>query len=139
MKLLGHDPIKNDDFRDFGGKYVDLETLLKKSDYVTLHVPLIETTKHMIGKEELELMKDSAVLVNTARGAVIDEDALIEALRNEKIGAACLDVYENDPIEDGRLLNLPNVILTPHLGASTNEAQKAAGVLAAEKIKKNLG
>ncbi len=139
MNLLGHDLIKNDEFRELGGKYVDLETLLKKSDYISLHVPLTETTRHMIGEKELELMKSSAVLVNTARGAVVDEDALVDALNNREIGAACLDVYENDPIEDGRLLELPNVILTPHLGASTGEAQRAAGVLAAKKIKENLG
>lgn len=139
MKLLGHDPVKNAEFEELGGEYVDLETLLKKSDYVTLHVPLLDTTRHMIGEKELGLMKSSAVLVNTARGAVVDEDALIEALENGEIEAACLDVFESDPVEDGRLLDLPNVILTPHLGASTDEAQRGAGVLAAEKIEDILG
>lgn len=139
MKLLGHDPVKNAEFGELGGEYVDLETLLKKSDYVTLHVPLLDTTRHMIGEKELGLMKSSAVLVNTARGAVVDEDALIEALENGEIEAACLDVFESDPVEDGRLLDLPNVILTPHLGASTDEAQRGAGVLAAEKIEDILG
>lgn len=139
MKLLGHDPVKNAEFEELGGEYVDLETLLKKSDYVTLHLPLLDTTRHMIGEKELGLMKSSAVLVNTARGAVVDEDALIEALENGEIEAACLDVFESDPVEDGRLLDLPNVILTPHLGASTDEAQRGAGVLAAEKIEDILG
>lgn len=139
MKLLANDPVKDDKFRELGGKYVDLETLLKRSDYVSLHVPLNGATRHMIGKRELELMKNSAVLVNTARGAVVDEDALIEALSNGEIEAACLDVYENVPVEDGRLMELPNVILTPHLGASTNEAQRKAGVLAAKKVEDILG
>lgn len=138
MNLLGFDPIKSDKFRDIGGEYSDLDTLLKKSDYVSLHVPLTPSTKHMIGEKEFEKMKNSAVLVNTARGAVVNEEALTEALKEGKIAGACLDVYEKDPAENKQLLNTPNVILTPHLGASSKEAQRAAGVSAAEKIKKLL-
>lgn len=138
MKLYGHDPINSDWFMEFGGEYVELETLLKESDYVSLHVPLTSETKKMIGKEEFELMKETAVLINTSRGLVVDEEALIEALKKEKIDGACLDVYEIDPIEDGRLLELPNVILTPHLGAQTEETQKETGLRAAQKVRKIL-
>lgn len=138
MNLLGYDPEKRDEFRKLGGEYVKLENLLKESDYVTIHVPLIPPTKHMIAEDEFKSMKDSAVLVNTARGPIVDENALIEALQGGEIAGACLDVYEKDPIESGRFLDLPNVILTPHLGASSEEAQRAAGVLAAEKVKENL-
>lgn len=139
MNLLGYDPQKNEEFKNIGGKYTELEYLLRESDYITLHVPLIPPTEHMLGKGEFDLMKETAVLVNTARGAVIDEDALINALEENKIAGVCLDVFEEDPIEDGRLLDIPNAILTPHLGASTEEAQRSAGVLAAEKVEEILG
>lgn len=138
MELLGTDPVKRDEFKELGGEYVKLETLLEKSDYITLHVPLTSSTKHMIDKKEFELMKNSAVLVNMARGPVINEEELIEALQKDKIRGACLDVYEKDPIEDGRLLKLSNVVLVPHLGASTKETQRDLGILAAERVKENL-
>lgn len=138
MDLYGHDPINHGRFKELGGEYVELETLLKESDYVSLHVPLNHETKEMIGKEELELMKETAVLLNTSRGPVVDEEALIKALEKEEIAGACLDVYGIEPIEDGRLIELPNVILTPHLGAQTEETQKETGLRAAEKVKKTL-
>lgn len=138
MELLGEDPVKRKEFKELGGKYVDLETLLEKSDYVTLHPPLTDKTEHVIGEEEFGLMKDSAVLINTARGGVVDEDALIEALKKDEIEAACLDVYENNPVNNGRFLDFPNVVLVPHLGASTREAQEEVGILAAKKIRKKL-
>lgn len=136
MNLLLHDVVQNKEFADkVGGKYVDLETLLRESDHVTLHVPLSPTTKHMIGKRELELMKPTAVLINTSRGAIVDEKALAEALQGKKIAGACLDVYEREPLTDSPLLKLPNVMLTPHIGASTLEAQRDAAVIIAKKIK----
>lgn len=139
MSLMGHDILKRDEFNELGGEYVNLKTLLKKSDYVTLHIPLNQSTEHLIGEDELKLMDESAVLVNTSRGAVVNEEALIKSLREEEIAGACLDIYEKNPIEDGRLLKLPNTVLTPHIGASSKEAQKAVGIEAAEKVKKNLG
>lgn len=139
MNITGYDPVKRDEFRELGGDYTELDDLLKKSDYVSLHVPLIPPTEHMIGERELDLMKNSAVLINVARGAVVDEEALIKALKKDEISGACLDVFEMDPIKDGRLMKMPNVILTPHLGASSKEAQRSAGVLAAKKVKENLG
>ncbi len=138
MNLLGYDPIENQNFKEIGGEYVDLDTVLQKSDYISLHVPLNENTKHMLGEEEFNKMKETAVLINTARGAVTDEEALIEALEKDQIRGACLDVYEKDPIEDGKLLNMSNTILAPHIGANTEEAQRAAGVNSAKKVKENL-
>ncbi len=139
MKLIGCDIVENEDFEGIGGKYVELEELVERSDYITLHLPLTAQTECIIGEEEFDMMKDSAVIVNVARGGVLDEDALIKALENGEIGGACLDVYVNDPIEDGRLTDLENVILVPHLGASTEEAQRGVGVLAAERIEEILG
>ncbi|KXA91451.1 hypothetical protein AKJ57_01070 [candidate division MSBL1 archaeon SCGC-AAA259A05] len=138
MALLGYDIRKRKKFRKLGGEYVKLEKLLKKSDYVTLHVSLSPDTKYMIDKPEIDLMKDSAVLINTARGSVVNEEALIEALLEGKIAGACLDDYEEDPLEDGRLVDLKNNILTPHIGASTEEAQSGVGLLVAEKVKEVL-
>jgi len=139
MNLLAHDPTQSVEFTErSGAKYVDLEALLRESDFVTLHVPLTPQTRHMIGKRELGLMKASAVLINTSRGGVIDEAALIEALQQGKIAGACLDVYEKEPPVDSPLLKLPNVVLTPHLGASTVEAQRDAALIVARKIKEAL-
>ena len=100
-----------------GVRYVDLETMLKNSDYVSLHCPLTPQTRHMINKETLAMMKPSAFLINTSRGALIDEPALIEALKNGTIAGAGLDVQETEPpAEDNPLYTMPNVILTPHMG-----------------------
>lgn len=139
MNVLGYDVCELNEFDNLGGNYVDLDDLLEESDYVSLHVPFNSATEHMIGKREFDLMKNSAVIINVARGSVIDEEALIEALEEGKIGGACLDVYERDPVEEGRLLDLENVVLTSHLGASTEEAQRGVGVLAAKKVREILG
>jgi D-3-phosphoglycerate dehydrogenase len=136
MKLLLHDVVQNQEFAEqTGGEYVDLDTLLRESDYITLHVPLLPSTKQMIGKREFELMKPTAVLINTSRGKIVDEKALIEALQNGRIAGACLDVYETEPLVDSPLFKLPNVVLTPHIGASTVEAQRDAAIIVAKKIK----
>jgi D-3-phosphoglycerate dehydrogenase len=136
MRLLLCDVVQNREFAEqTGGEYVDMETLLRESDYITLHVPLLPSTKQMIGKRELELMKPTAVLVNTSRGKIIDEKSLIEALQNKRIAGACLDVYETEPPVDSPLFKLSNVVLTPHVGASTVEAQRDAAVIVAKKIK----
>ena len=101
----------------------NLEYLLKNSDFVSLHVPLTDATKHMIGKRELELMKREAFLINTARGEVVETDALANALRDNKIAGAAVDVFEGEiPTKDNPLLKLKNVILTPHTAAHTKEA-----------------
>lgn len=139
MNLLAYDTIQSLEFAEqTGAKYVDQDTLFRESDFVTLHLPLVPETKHMVGKRKLELMKPTAVLINTSRGGVVDEGALAEALRRGKIAGACLDVYEREPLRDSPLLKLPNVVLTPHLGASTREAQRGAAIIIAKKIKEAL-
>jgi D-3-phosphoglycerate dehydrogenase len=136
MDILAYDLEQNAEFMsETGAHYLDLKELLRKSDFVSLHVPATLQTRKMIGRHEFELMKPSAVLVNTSRGEVIDEEALVNALEKSKIAGACLDVYEREPPKDGPLFKLPNVVLTPHIGASTVEAQREASLIIAEKIK----
>lgn len=101
----------------------DLDYVLKASDFVSLHVPLTSATKHMIGKRELELMKKEAFLINTARGEVVDTEALASVLKENKIAGAAVDVFDGEvPSKDNPLLGLENVILTPHTAAHTKEA-----------------
>jgi len=140
MSLLLYDVVQNVEFANqTGAKYVDLDTLLRSSDFVTMHVPLTPQTKGMIGRREFGLMKPSAVLINTSRGEVVDEDALVEALQQGRIAGACLDVYRKEPLpSDSPLLKLDNVVLTPHIGASTEEAKREAAIIIAEKIKREL-
>ncbi|WP_456366638.1 hydroxyacid dehydrogenase [Thermococcus sp.] len=136
MNVLLYDPYPNEErAKEVGGKFVDLETLLRESDVVTLHVPLVEATYHMINEERLKLMKKTAILINAARGAVVDTKALVKALAEGWIAGAGLDVYEEEPLpKDHPLTKFDNVVLTPHIGASTVEAQMRAGVQVAEQI-----
>ena len=113
--------------KDSGAKYLELHELLETSDIITIHVPLDRTTKHMISKEEFRLMKKTAIFINTCRGPVVDEKAMIEALLNNEIFAAGLDVTEIEPIEiNNPLLKMENVIITPHLATRAIESQKNA-------------
>ena len=113
--------------KDSGAKYLELHELLETSDIITIHVPLDRTTKHMISKEEFRLMKKTAIFINTCRGPVVDEKSMIEALLNNEIFAAGLDVTEIEPIEnDNPLLKMENVIITPHLATRAIESQKNA-------------
>jgi len=123
-----------------GADAVDLDELLGSSDFVTVHVPLLPQTKHMIGTEEISAMKDGAYLINVARGGVIDEEALRKALVSGKLaGAAALDVYEEEPPGDISLTGLQNGVSLPHIGAATVEAQRANSTVVAEKLIKILG
>ncbi|MDN3514061.1 MAG: D-glycerate dehydrogenase [Candidatus Brocadia sp.] len=117
-----------------GAQRVDLEVLLKESDFISLHTPLSEKTKHLVGVRELALMKRTAYLINTGRGAVIDEAALINALRNKQIAGAGLDVYEEEPKLKPGLAGLDNVVLAPHLGSATVETRTKMSVMASESI-----
>lgn len=117
-----------------GAESVPMEDLLKESDFVSIHVPLRPQTRHMIGARELETMKDGAYLINTARGGVVDEDALREALVRGKLAGAALDVFEIEPPEDTSLTGLENLIALPHIGAATVEAQAANSTIVAEKL-----
>ncbi len=110
--------------KETGAEYVSLDTLLRESDFITLHVPLTKDTYHLIGKREFELMKDGSVLINTARGEVVDERYLIEALKSGKLFAAGLDVFYGEPKVNPELFNLPNVVLTPHVGSATEETRR---------------
>jgi len=113
---------------------VDLDTVLKQSDVITLHVPHMEATHHLISTDEFKKMKENAALVDCARGGVVDEDALYEALKNEEIRFGSKDVFEEEPPGDNKLLELDNFHATPHIGAQTEEGQIRAGTQAAEKI-----
>lgn len=113
----------------------DLDTLLKESDFISLHTPLTPETRHLIGARELALMKPTAILVNTSRGAVIDEQALAEALSNHRIAGAALDVFENEPHITEILYELDNVVLTPHIGTGTVDARIEMGREAIDNIR----
>ncbi|HDH41795.1 MAG TPA: hypothetical protein ENG12_05265 [Candidatus Altiarchaeales archaeon] len=136
MDVLVYDPgITGEDAREYNCRLLDLDELLKNSDIVTLHVPLTDTTRGMIDERRLNMMKNSAILVNIARGGLVDEEALYRVLKENKIKGAVLDVFEEEPPRGSKLLGLDNVVLTPHLGASTDEAQINAGTVVVEKIK----
>lgn len=140
MKILAYDVVK-----DNGGlpvEFVELDELLRESDYITLHVPLIDATKHMLNAEAFSKMKDGVVIVNAARGGVIDEAALYDALVSGKVYAAALDVFEVEPPQDElrkKLLSLDNVVATPHIGASTAEGQFRVGIEIVKKVMEALG
>lgn len=117
---------------DFPAEKMPFEELLKQADYVTIHVPLLPETKHLIGEREFKLMKDSAYLINTARGPIVDEKTLVKALKQNWIAGAGLDVYENEPEVEPELLNCENAVLLPHLGSATTETRTNMGLIAAK-------
>jgi len=141
MKILvsKRTPPSQELLHGIGARFVPLEELLRESDIVSLHVPFTEETRKMIGARELNIMKNGAFLVNTSRGAIVDEDAVLNALQSGKLGGAAFDVYESEPPTDLRLIKLPNVVCTPHMGAQTEEAQRDACVRIADKIIDLLG
>ena len=135
MQVVAYDPfVAEDRFRELGVEHAPSEDeVLGAADFLTLHSPLTEETRGMINRDTIGRMKDGARLVNAARGALIDEDALAEALRSGKLAGAALDVFSTEPY-DGPLLELDDVVVTPHLAASTDEAQDRAGVIIAEQV-----
>ena len=135
MTILGYDPfLTSNRAQQLGIEPVSLEELWPRADFITLHTPLTKETHHLVGAEVLSSMKPTAILVNCARGGIIDEAALFEALSNGKLGGAGLDVYEAEPPTTSPLLGLSNVLLTPHLGASTEEAQVEVALDVARQI-----
>ncbi len=135
MKILAYDLYPNKEYvKKFGISYVDLETIFTKSDFISLHAPALPSTINMINKTSLAMMKSNAVLINAARGELIDEDALYNALKNKQLAFAALDVYKNEPLKNSKLTQLENIIFTAHAGAYTKEAIVNAGVIAAEEI-----
>lgn len=136
MNVLIHKrtPPSPEQLKELGAEFVSLRDLLARSDVVTIHIPYTSETHHMVGEEELALMKKNAYIINTSRGPVIDGKALLSALRSGKLRGAALDVFEVEPPTDWTLAQLPNVVCTPHIGAQTEEAQRTASVLLAEKL-----
>jgi len=135
MDLVYHDQYRNEEAeRELGARYLELDELLGTSDFVSIHTPLTPETTHLIGAEELERMKPEAVLVNTSRGPVVDESALVNALAGRLIFAAGLDVYENEPEVHPKLLELENVVLAPHIGSASIETRDKMAALAAENL-----
>ncbi len=135
MKLIAYDPLVSLDYaRSLGVKLVSREELLRSADFVTLHLPLFEATKGFIGAKELSLMKPSARLINTARGGIVDEQALFRAVEEGRIAGAAVDVFIKEPTTDNPLLKSDKIIVTPHLGASTIEAQASVALDIAHQV-----
>jgi glyoxylate reductase len=135
MEVAYHDMRRNEEAeRDLGVRYLELDELLETCDFVSVHAPLTDETRHLIGDKELEGMKETSVLVNTSRGPVVDEAALAEALAEGRIFAAGLDVYEEEPKVHPRLLDLENVVLAPHIGSASIETRDKMAALAAENL-----
>ncbi|MDP3989261.1 MAG: D-glycerate dehydrogenase [bacterium] len=141
MKIAYYDIARNEEFeKEYDALFKETpEDLLSVADVVSIHVPLLDSTRHLINKERLSLMKPSAYLVNTSRGPVIDESALVEALRNNSITGAALDVFENEPALAPGLADLSNVIITPHIASATLETRGAMSRIAAENIIAYMG
>jgi D-3-phosphoglycerate dehydrogenase len=135
MRLLGYDPFVTPDYASrLGVELLPLDELLSRSDFITLHTPLTASTTNLIGKRELSLMKPDARLINVARGELINEDALLEALESGQLAGVALDVFVQEPPGETPLIKHPKVIATPHLGASTQEAQREVAIEAAEQV-----
>jgi glyoxylate reductase len=135
MRVLYHGGEREEFTSRVRGRHVELDTLLRESDFVSLHVPLTEATHHLLGEREFVLMKRDAMLINTARGAVVDTTALVKALKRGMIGGAALDVTDPEPLPvDHALLGLPNCIVTPHTGSATHATRELMGKIAAENL-----
>ncbi|MED4205528.1 D-glycerate dehydrogenase [Neobacillus mesonae] len=136
MNILYHNRSRNMEAEEkYHAEYCDFDTLLKKSDFVVLMTPLTRETENLIGEREFKLMKNSAIFVNGSRGRTVDEAALIEALKNNEIYGAALDVYQIEPIKmDNPLLQFPNVVTTPHIGSATFETEEKMAKLAVENL-----
>lgn len=135
MKLLGYDPFVSADLaRNFGVEMVPLERLLKEADFITLHIPLTNSTKGLIGERELAMMKPTARIINVARGGLVDDEAMVKAIEAGRLAGAAVDVFPTEPLPDSSLYQNDRIIVTPHLGASTLEAQALVSEDVAEQI-----
>jgi (S)-sulfolactate dehydrogenase len=142
MQIVAHDPYvaASDPAWQFA-RNVSLDGLLELADVVSLHVPLTESTRHLIGRNALETMKPGSVLINAARGGVVDEHALAAALKDGKIGGAALDVFETEPLTaaaGAKFAGIPNLVLTPHIGGVTDESNVRVSELIAQKVLAHL-
>ncbi|WP_338824109.1 Hydroxypyruvate reductase [Moorella humiferrea] len=135
MNILGYDLVHDAEFeKENGIQPAGLEEILSTADFITLHLPLTESTRNLIGARELALMKETAFLINTSRGELVDEEALLKALRNKKIAGAALDVFQIEPPINSNLLELENVIVTPHMGGYTYGAMSLTSEIVAQSI-----
>ncbi|MCD6448482.1 MAG: D-glycerate dehydrogenase [Thermoplasmata archaeon] len=135
MRILYYSRKRKENFeKECNAEYVDLETLLREADFISLHTPLTPETYHMIGEKELKMMKSSAYLINTGRGKCVDEKALVKALKEGWIRGAALDVFENEPEIEPELKELENVVLTPHIGSASYETRSRMAVMVAENV-----
>ena len=135
MRVIYYDPTEPQISSDIKALKVDFETMLKESDFISLHTPLTNETRHLINSEALSKMKPTAVLINTARGPIVDPDALYEALKHNRIFGAGLDVTEPEPLPaDSPLLTLDNIVITPHLGSASITARNNMSWLAAKNL-----
>lgn len=134
MKILYYSHRKSPELEKIGGNLVTLDEIFKNSDFISLHVPLTNETKHLISENELKKMKSTAILINTSRGPVVDEKALADALKNKVIAAAGLDVYEKEPEVEDELKKLDNVVLMPHVGTATFGTRTAMGLMIVRNI-----
>ena len=140
MKILYTDiqKVSLDIENELNANFVELSYLLKESDIITIHTPLTKETHHLIGEEEIDQMKKTAYLINTARGPIVDEKALVKALSENRIAGAGLDVYENEPELEPQLIELNNVVIIPHLGSSTSETRSKMAEMAAKNLVQGL-
>ncbi|MDK2821141.1 MAG: D-3-phosphoglycerate dehydrogenase / 2-oxoglutarate reductase [Clostridia bacterium] len=135
MKVMAYDPyVDSEQAERLGVELVPLKVVLKEADFITVHLPLTKDTRHLLGKEQLKLLKPEARVLNVARGGIIDEEALYEALKSGNLAGAAIDVFEEEPLTSSPLFELDNVIVTPHLVASTEEAQRAVALEVAKDI-----
>ncbi|RLI09801.1 D-glycerate dehydrogenase [Candidatus Bathyarchaeota archaeon] len=137
VKLIYYDVVRRPELeKTLGAEFADLDELLRRSDIVSLHVPLLPSTRHLIGEREFGLMKPTALLINTSRGSVVDQRALIRALEEGEIGGAGLDVFEEEPLPLGDdLIRFENVVLTPHIGSATVETRRRMALVCAENVR----
>ena len=135
MEVLVYDVVQDDEFvKTIGVKYVPLDEIFAKADFISIHVPLIDATRNMVGRREFDMMKKGTFLVNVARGGVVDEEALFDALKENKIAGAACDVFTQEPAKGNPLLTLENVIATPHMGMYTREALIDTGMICVRNI-----
>jgi len=135
MNVIGYDPFLSDEkYKELGVKKVSLDDIFKESDFITIHTPLTNETRNLINKQTINKMKDGVRIINCARGGIVNENDLLEALNSKKVAAAALDVFEKEPPQNYSLIKMPNLICTPHLGASTKEAQENVAIAIAEQV-----
>jgi len=143
MEVVAHDPIlsPHDEAWQLATS-VELTTLLREADVMSLHVPLLHSTRHIISSDAFDVMKSGAILINTSRGGIVDEEALLVALRTGRLGGAALDVFETEPVaadQKERFSGVPNLILTPHIAGLTDESQRRVGEVTAQNVRDVLG